>query len=287
MGKASIFCILVVFALLLEDGSSVRKRTEEEEREDREIAEKVNSTLAEEKKKEDEEKRRENEKKKKLDQEENKKRGQNKKEVMEDKNEACLPTNTSCPIVEPCPEERECPAPVDCPECPSVRCDPCLPCDPCPTCFNQTCRPCHPCKPCQPCPVSNSTVEDFPTVCQCPEGTGLSLPAAVAVGAVTGLLVTGVAAGIGLLLRYVSPIESGFLFLASIVILWYLCSQYPETARELGARAATLLREAATSLSHRVVEALRHHNEQVGFPVLILFFLLPDLSSMFEKKGLH
>jgi hypothetical protein len=74
---------------------------------------------------------------------------------------------------------------------------------------------------------------------------------------------------------------------AAIIIIWYLCSHYPETARELGGRAATLLREAATALGNRIVEALRHHNEQVGFPVLILSFLLSDLSSMFLLKSLH
>ncbi len=112
----------------------------------------------------------------------------------------------------------------------------------------------------------------------------MSASLALAVGVPVGLLCSAVAAVIGLILRYVSPIASGFIFLATIIIVWYLCSQYPESARELGGRVATLLREAATSLSHRIVEAIRHHNEQVSFPVLIPSFLLPDLSSMFEEK---
>ncbi len=108
--------------------------------------------------------------------------------------------------------------------------------------------------------------ETAPSICQCPEGSGvMTVPVAVAVGVVATLLATGVAALIGILLRYVSPIVSGFIFVATIVIIWYLCSHYPETARELGGWAATLLREAATALGNRIVEALRHHNEQVGF----------------------
>jgi uncharacterized membrane protein YphA (DoxX/SURF4 family) len=93
----------------------------------------------------------------------------------------------------------------------------------------------------------------------------MSVPVALVVGVVAGVLVTGVATAIGLILRYIPPVASGFFFMATIIIIWYLCSQYPETARELGGRAATLLREAATALSHRIVEALRHHSEQVGF----------------------
>ncbi len=114
--------------------------------------------------------------------------------------------------------------------------------------------------------MANSTVVQPPTVI-CPEAgvASLSVPAALVVGAVTGVLITGLAAAVGLILRYVSPIVSGFLFLATVIIVWYLCSQYPETARELGGRAATLLREAAAALSHRIVDVIRHHNEQVGF----------------------
>jgi hypothetical protein len=246
----------------MEDSASIKK-TVKEEKEDRELAEKVNATLAEEEKErqeeeakkkkqsQDQEKKEEDEKKKggqeKVKKEEVKTGNENKKledQVdLEDQDEAC-PTNITCPVV-----------------------DPCLPCEDCPVCSNQTCRPCPPCKPCQPCPVLNNTVETTPTVCQCPEGAGLSLPAAVAVGAVTGVLVTGTVAAIGLILRYVSPIVSGFIFVATIVIIWYLCSHYPETARELGGRAANLLREAAVAVSHRVMEAIRRHQEQVGFPV--------------------
>ncbi len=93
----------------------------------------------------------------------------------------------------------------------------------------------------------------------------MSVPVAMAIGACASLLVTGVVTALGLLLRYVPPTVSGFLILATIIIIWYLCSHYPETARELGGRAVAVLREAAMALSHRVVEALQRHNEQVGF----------------------
>ncbi len=96
----------------------------------------------------------------------------------------------------------------------------------------------------------------------------MSVPEAMAVGAVAGLLVTGLATTIGLLLRYVPPIVSGFIFVAAIVIIWYLCSHYPETAREIGGRAAALLREAATALSHRVMAALQRQADQVGLSSL-------------------
>ncbi len=93
----------------------------------------------------------------------------------------------------------------------------------------------------------------------------MTVPVAVAVGVVATLLATGVAALIGVLLRYVSPIASGFIFVSTVIIVWYLSSQYPTVAREMGGRVVEILREATTTLSHRVVEALRHHNNQVGF----------------------
>ncbi len=92
----------------------------------------------------------------------------------------------------------------------------------------------------------------------------MTVPVALAVGAMTSLLVTGVAAALGLLLRYVPPTVSGFLILAIVVVIWYLCSQYPEAARDIGGRVVETLRAATTTLSHRVVEALQRHNNQVG-----------------------
>ncbi len=98
----------------------------------------------------------------------------------------------------------------------------------------------------------------------------MSVPVALAVGASAGILLTGVAASIGLILRYVNPIASGFFFVATVVLIWYLSSHYPETARELGGRAATLLREAAVALGHRVMAAIQRHQEQVSVPILSL-----------------
>jgi hypothetical protein len=256
MGKVSLICVIVIFALLLEDSSSVRKKSEEEKKEDEEVARAVNASLAEEAEKKRKEE--DDEKKKQLDLEKKKNRtlttesekDEKKEDVAvkgKDQDEACPPLNSTCP------EERTCPPCEDCPE--GQDCPPCKKCGTCP--------------PCGPCPSLNRTNLDVdcPAPPVCPGDPGLSLPAAIAVGAVTGVLVTGLAAAIGLILRYVDPIASGFLFMATIVIIWYLCSHYPETARELGGRAANLLREAAVAVSHRVMEAIRRHQEQVGFPV--------------------
>jgi hypothetical protein len=258
-----VLLILVVFAILMEDGSSIKK-SEEEKREEKELAELVNKTLAEEEKKKAEE-----EKKKTTDgvkdgrQEDGTERATVEKQEGQD--EACPPANYTCPIVEPCPP---CPEIKECETCkPSKDCPPIKKCGPCEIC--KECGQCPTVKSCKPCAVANNTSshEDCPVPPACLESSGLTLPAAMAVGAVTGILVTGIAATVGLILRYVPPIASGFLFLASIIIVWYLCSQYPETARELGGRATTLLREAATALGHRVMAAIQRHNEQVGFPV--------------------
>ncbi len=81
----------------------------------------------------------------------------------------------------------------------------------------------------------------------------MSIPVAMAVGAAASVLVMGVAATVGLVIRYVSPIASGFIFVSTIIIVWYLSSQYPETARELGRRAWTTLQEATVALGHRVL----------------------------------
>jgi hypothetical protein len=259
----------------MEDSLSIKK-TAEEEKEDREIAEKVNATLAEEKEKErleeEEKKKRQDQGKKKED--EKKKGGQEKVKKdeikagsrdkkledrvdLEDQDEAC-PTNITCPVVDPCPEEKTCPEQEDCPEI----------------------QPCPEEKTCRPCPVANLTMGP-PSTPGCPEPASMSVLEAMAVGAIASLLITGVATAIGLLLRYTSPIFSGLLFIFIVVLTWYLSSHYPETARELGGRVVATLREASIALGHRVMEAIRHHNEQVG---LNLIFLLPDLSSIVSKR---
>jgi hypothetical protein len=267
--------LFLVIAILMDDGTSIKK-TEKEEKEDRELAEKVNATLAEEKKREDEEKKK-RESKVKV------KKNEEQEEERKDKGEALPCFNLTCPVIKPCQpcKEEDCPPCQSCNPCPGQEpCEKCPELGTCPPCERcpeeRDCPPCRPCKPCGPCPMVNSTTPG----CQCPEGSSLSLPAAMAVGAVAGLVVTGVATVIGLVIRYVTPTISGFLFMAVIILVWYLSSQYPETARELGGRAATLLREAAAALSHRIVDAIRHHNEQVGhsYPNLL------SLSSMFHLK---
>jgi hypothetical protein len=245
-----VLLILMVIFVLMEDSTSIRK-TEEEKREDEEVQRAVNATLAEEEKRKQEEED-ERQKKNRTQDEKKPDQGKVKKEKKEDRlekqdrqDEACLPVNVSCPVEVTC-------VPCDeCPECPPVECGPC-----------PGVKPCRPCRPCGPDPVVNSTVETTPG-CQCPEGSGLSLLAAMAVGACAGLMVTGVATAFGLILRYVPPTVSGFLILATIIILWYLCSHYPDTARELGGRAVVLIREAALTLSHRAMAVIRRHQDQV------------------------
>ncbi len=115
----------------------------------------------------------------------------------------------------------------------------------------------------------------------------MTVPVALLVGASAGVLVTGVATIIGLLLQYTSPIFSGLLFVTLVVLTWYLSSHYPETARELGGRAWTALQEATVALGHRVLEAIRHHDNQVGFSFLVLFLLLIRVPCSFEKFALR
>jgi hypothetical protein len=272
MGKTTLVCVFLVFAILLEDGSSMRKRTEEEIEEDAEIAAAVNRTLAEEAaKKEEEEKKKKNEGEAKI-----KKAGELEKE-RKGKGEALPCYNLTCPVVEPCLPCKECPVVEPCPDCPSEKeCPEVKRCGPCPGVT--------PCEPCEPCPVVNTTVGQ-PTTVTCPEVTGMPTAVAMAIGAVASLSITGLAAIIGLVLRYVPPFVSGFLFLATIVILWYLCSQYPETARELGGRAWTALQEATVALGHRVMEAVRHHQEQVSVPIKLNLFFLNEFHVL--RKSLH
>jgi hypothetical protein len=251
--------IVVIIAILMDDSSSIRK-TEEEKREEKELAEAVNKTLAEEEKKKAEEEKKKvrtpDEKKK---EEDEKKRDQEKdkdqKEVRQC--EDCLAFNVSCPIIKPCPPQRDCPEGKLCEECP--------PCKSCPKCEEpKECPPVE-CPPvfCPPCPVINSTRDhqDCPSAPACSGTEGMSVPVALAVGACAGVLVTGMAAIIGIVIRYFSPLECGFLVLAVIIIVWYFSSQYPATARELGGQAANLLREAATALGHRIMAAIRHHDQ--------------------------
>jgi hypothetical protein len=246
----------------------VRKKTKEEEKEGEEIQKAVNATLeAEEEKKRLEERKKEDEAKKEKGEEV--KKEDKKSEKVGDEDEASPTFNCSCPEIKPCPAPKVCPEVVPClpcEQCPEVK--PCLPCDECGPCPEV--RPCKPCRPCGPCPVVNHT-ETSPSICHCSEeDMGMTVPVALLVGTCAGGLLTGVAAVLGLVIRYFSPIECGFLILAIIIITWYLCSHYPETARELGGRAANLLREAAVALSHRVMAAIQRHQEQVGVPILNL-----------------
>jgi hypothetical protein len=281
MGKVSIICLFLVFALLLEDGSSVRKKTEKEEEEDKKIAEAVNRTLVA----EEEEKRKEEMKKRK-------KTVEDPVQVREDEaspDQVC-PEDPLCPDPVKCPEEKTCPEERTCPEektCPSCdECGTCPPCGPCPVTNHTEERSCKPCRPCGPCPVNNTTRVNLecPSPPSCTESSGMSVPVAMVVGASISLVTMGAAAAVGLILRYVPPLISGIFFLSIVFVVWFLSSHYPDVAREMGGRVATILREATVALGHRIMAAIQRHQEQVGFPVVVSFFLLFDLSSMFHLE---
>jgi hypothetical protein len=262
-----ILLIILVIAILMEDGSSIRK-TEEERKEEEDLAKAVNATLAEEEeKKRLEEKKKEDESKGKKNSTDRKESEEKKKDVGS-QGEDCLPCNITCPSVKPCIPCEECPPKKECGSCPDV--DPCQPCGPCP-----------PIKPCNPCPVDNTTRGrlECPELPACTETSGMSVPVAMVVGASISLVTMGAAAVVGLILRYVPPLISGLLFLSIVFVVWFLSSHYPDVARDMGGRVATLLREAAEALGHRVMEAIQRHQDQVGLFVLILFFL--RMSSMF------
>jgi hypothetical protein len=261
--------IVMVILVLSEDTASIKKSLKEE-KEDRELAEAVNRTLADEekKKKEEENIKKEEDEKKKEKKLEDPVASEGSGGGYGGRDEALPSSNLTCPTVDPCepclpekpcPEVKECPEPKECGPCPSV-------------------RPCKPCKPCGPCPVDNTTTDgrlgnSSPPTCPETDEASMSVPLAMAVGACAGLLVTGVVTAIGLLLRYAPPIFSGLLFLSIVVLTWYLSSHYPETARDLGGRVVATLREATIALGHRVMEAVRHHNEQVGLLVKPNLFL--------------
>jgi hypothetical protein len=252
--------ILVIVAVLMEDSASIRK-TEEEKEEERELAERVNKTLADEKKKEDEEKRQNDEKKKQLDLEKKKetKKGKDKEDekkktvepgkvVVEDKDEAFPSSNCT----DSCPTPVECESCPDFEECPEVK-----PCGPCPEE-----------RPCLPCSSLNRTSLDVecPAPPVCPGDPGLTVPVAMMVGAITGLVAMGVATVLGFLLRYAPPVVSGLLFLSIVLLTWFLSSRYPDVAREAGGRVVAVLREATVALGHRIMEAIQRHQEQVCVP---------------------
>jgi hypothetical protein len=268
MGKASIICIVLVFALLLEDGSSMRKKTEKEEEEDKKIAEAVNRTLVEEEKKRKED---EIEAKKKKEEEDKKKKNgtlSDEKTSVEQggQGEVCPSCNCTCPIVEPCPKIGQCPPCEVCPEeTPCQAPEECPPVKECPKIKEHHCPEEKPCLPCGPCPTVNHTSPSVPDAC--PESASMSVPVALMVGAAASLLVTGVAAALGLLLRYTSPLFSGLLFVVTVVLTWYLSSHYPDAAREIGGQVVTVLQEASQALSHRVRAALQRQRDQVGFPI--------------------
>jgi hypothetical protein len=263
--------IFLVIAILMEDSASIKK-SEEEKKEEEEVAKAVNATLAEEekKKKEEEDEKKRKEEKKKL---EDPVVSEGSGGGFRGRDEALPSLNATCPV---CPEVQDCPPPREC--------GPCAPCGPCPEerdcpeekpCHENPCLPCRPCGPCppvKPCPSLNQTSRT--AFDGCPEASGLSVPVAMVVGALISLGTMGLAAVVGLILRYVPPLISGILFLTVIFVVWFLSSQYPDVARDMGGRVATILREATVALGHRIMAAIQRHRDQVNSSNLILFQVL-------------
>jgi hypothetical protein len=275
MGRVTLICVFLVFALLLEDGSSVRKKTREEEEEDKKIAEAVNRTLVEEEEKRKEDEKQAEKKKKKgtdkvRDQDEKKKMGVDSGPgtvKKEDEAPSSNHTGSTCPVCEQCPDSKECRPCSPCERCPE--CGLCPELQPCPE--ERTCpeeQPCQPCRPCVPCPVDNTTRinPECPSPPSCTESPGISVPVAMVIGASISLVTMGAAAVVGLILRYVPPLISGILFLSVVFVVWFLSSHHPDVAREMGGRVATILREATVALGHRIMAAIQRYQDQVGFP---------------------
>ncbi len=89
----------------------------------------------------------------------------------------------------------------------------------------------------------------------------MSMPVAILVGAMGSVLAMALAGVVGLILRYAPVFVSGSLFVGTIIVVWYLCSKYPAVARDLGARAIELVREAAHTLADRAMAAIRRPRE--------------------------
>jgi hypothetical protein len=173
-------------------------------------------------------------------------------------------TSTDGPVVNTCEPGKE--------VIPCVPCKPCKSCRPCPSI--KLCEPVA-CKPVACVPVRCQAVPCTPVDCPSPPAIGgevavasMTVPVALAVGAAATLLVMGIVAFVGFVIRYLPIYISGTVFIGSVLLTGYLSSRYPASARELGLRAMGLAREAATALVNRAMAALRGPN-QVGSPFCI------------------
>jgi hypothetical protein len=160
----------------------------------------------------------------------------------------------------PCKPDK--PAPCHPVPCEPVACRP-MPCKPV-RCKPVACKPSVSRLPCQPVPCT-------PVGCEVPPGTagpGMMdtpvVPVAFAVGAAASVLVLGVVAMVGFLIRYLPIYISGTVFVGSVLLTCYLSSRYPASARELGLRALGAMRDAATSLVDRVSHAITRQEFQVS-----------------------
>jgi hypothetical protein len=87
----------------------------------------------------------------------------------------------------------------------------------------------------------------------------VEVPMAFLVGVATTLLMLVLAVIIGVIIRYLPLIVTGFLILSSLCMVWYFSSRYPESARRLGARVWAALRSGVSAVVERLFR--RNHSE--------------------------
>jgi hypothetical protein len=132
-------------------------------------------------------------------------------------------------------QTSECPV---CPDCPSPR----------------ECTPSQESPPCNP-----SSGGPIPGVDAGGHSDVVEIPMAFLMGAAATLLMMILAVVIGAIIRYLPLIVTGFLFLVSVCMVWYLSSKHPEAARRLGARVWEALRSGVTAVVDRLLG--RRHPE--------------------------
>jgi hypothetical protein len=128
----------------------------------------------------------------------------------------------------------------------------------CPTCPDPTLvRECPPCEECRPCTLGPGTsggsssdgCGPHPPLVAAPgdHSEMVEVPVAFLVGVATTLLMLVLAVVLGVIIRYLSLVASGFLVLILLCMVWYYSSKYPESARRLGTRLWEALRNGTTT----------------------------------------
>jgi hypothetical protein len=122
----------------------------------------------------------------------------------------------------------------------------------CPVCPDppspQECIPCQESPPCNP-----SSGGPIPGVDAGSHTDIVEIPMAFLMGAAATLLMLILAVVVGAIIRYLPLIATGFLFLITICMVWYLSSKHPEAARRLGTRVWEALRNGVSAAVDRLL----------------------------------